>query len=192
MVHINSPEFDPKGMGYAPILVWFMGYEGVMGYGPIFSLSQLGSLKNLWVRREYGLQGVWPKRELTVVTPAIVGRDRDIIRCLMSIAHENDLTVIAFGALRTPQMWFQSTDSGARSSTKRLLMHGSPHVFIVMFVGCCFQIEGLPSLACAILHLRKSDRCDIWIIWDIPMPINTTEERRGGLCSKRSIYTRYH
>ena len=43
-----------------------MGYQGIMGYGVDFPLSQLGKAVILWVIRVYGLREVWVKRVSTV------------------------------------------------------------------------------------------------------------------------------
>jgi hypothetical protein len=60
------PNIVVKSMGFPPKKLWIMGYGGVMGYGLEFPANRLGGLKILWVIREYGLQGLWPKRESTV------------------------------------------------------------------------------------------------------------------------------
>ena len=43
-----------------------MGYHGCMGYLPGFFAYQVGNLKNIWVKREYGLSELWVKRASTV------------------------------------------------------------------------------------------------------------------------------
>ena len=50
-----------KAMGY--------GVLESMGYGFHFPAHRLGGSKNLWGMREYGLPGVWVKRESTVLVP---------------------------------------------------------------------------------------------------------------------------
>ena len=40
-----------------------MEFEGLMGYGSIFPVNQLGNLKILWVLRGYGFWGIWVRRE---------------------------------------------------------------------------------------------------------------------------------
>jgi len=54
-------------MGFGLLVLWVMGYEGIMGYGPNFPTNQVGNLKKLWVIREYGLWELWVRRELTVL-----------------------------------------------------------------------------------------------------------------------------
>ena len=44
-----------------------MGYRRVMGYGSEFPANQLSGPKILWDFREYGLSGIWVKREVTVL-----------------------------------------------------------------------------------------------------------------------------
>ena len=41
-----------------------------MGYEPNFPANQLGGQKFLWVIVEYGLSGIWVRRESTVVIPS--------------------------------------------------------------------------------------------------------------------------
>ena len=48
-------------------MVWVTGYEGVMGFEAKIPANQLGRPKILWVMREYGLTGLWVKRESTVI-----------------------------------------------------------------------------------------------------------------------------
>ena len=57
--------FLTKGMGY--------GVLESMGYGFHFPAHQLDGSKILWGMREYGLPGVWVKRELTVLTQVLMG-----------------------------------------------------------------------------------------------------------------------
>ena len=47
---------------------WDMGYEGDMGYGTNFPAYRDGISKNVWGIREYGFQGVWVRRESTVLS----------------------------------------------------------------------------------------------------------------------------
>jgi len=54
-------------MGFGLPVLWVMGYEGIMGYGPNFPANQVGNSKKLWVIREYGLWELWVRRESTVV-----------------------------------------------------------------------------------------------------------------------------
>jgi hypothetical protein len=49
-------------------MLWIMGYRDGMGYGPEIPANQVGGSKNLWVVIDYGLSGLWVRRELTVVT----------------------------------------------------------------------------------------------------------------------------
>ena len=44
-----------------------MGYRGCMAYGMHFPANQLGGPKKVWSIREYGLSGLWVKRESTVL-----------------------------------------------------------------------------------------------------------------------------
>lgn len=55
-----------KSMGFALVRLWVIGYEGVMCYGLVFPANQLGKPKILWGLREYGLCGIWVRREATV------------------------------------------------------------------------------------------------------------------------------
>jgi hypothetical protein len=41
-----------------------------MGYGPEIPANQVGGSKNLWIIIDYGLSGLWVRRELTVLCPA--------------------------------------------------------------------------------------------------------------------------
>ena len=42
-------------MGFGLPMLWVMGYEDIMDYGPNFPANQVGNSKKLWVIREYGL-----------------------------------------------------------------------------------------------------------------------------------------
>jgi hypothetical protein len=53
-------------MGFALKKLWVMGYQRVMGYGFQSTAYQLGGLKILWGMGEYGLSGLWVKRESTI------------------------------------------------------------------------------------------------------------------------------
>ena len=44
-----------------------MGYREGMGYGPEIPANQVGGSKNLWIIIDYGLSGLWVRRELTVL-----------------------------------------------------------------------------------------------------------------------------
>jgi hypothetical protein len=66
-VHNILPIYSNKSMGFASKKVWVMGYQRVMGYGSQIPAYQLGGLKILWVMGEYGLSGLWVKRESTLV-----------------------------------------------------------------------------------------------------------------------------
>jgi len=50
-------------------MVWVMGYDRCMGYGPCFPAYQVGNTKTLWGIAEYGFSGIWFIRESTVVLP---------------------------------------------------------------------------------------------------------------------------
>ena len=67
-------------MGFSPEGLWVMGYWGIMGYGLHFPANQLGGLKKVWVIWGYGLWGLWPKRESTVLETCSM---RDINRFWM-------------------------------------------------------------------------------------------------------------
>ena len=44
-----------------------------MGYEPNFPANQLGGQKFLWVIVEYGLSGIWVRRESTVARSLVSG-----------------------------------------------------------------------------------------------------------------------
>ena len=47
-----------------------------MGYEPNFPANQLGGQKFLWVIIEYGLLGIWDRRESTVPWTSCLQRER--------------------------------------------------------------------------------------------------------------------
>ena len=50
-----------------PNMLWVIRYGRGMGYKSGITANQVGRFKNLWSMGEYGLWGVWLKRESTVV-----------------------------------------------------------------------------------------------------------------------------
>ena len=62
----------------------------VMGYGCKIPANQLGKWKKVWVRREYGLCGVWVTRELTV--------NSDPFRDIVLILKERHRSLIRWAA----------------------------------------------------------------------------------------------
>ncbi|KAF8270897.1 hypothetical protein EI94DRAFT_1569782, partial [Lactarius quietus] len=51
--------------------LWVMWYCRGMGYGSKIPASELEKSKILWDMRGYGLQGVWIRREATVVVSSV-------------------------------------------------------------------------------------------------------------------------